>query len=112
MSGKDRRFGNLLARERKGEALNLTEDVEELYTHIKDLCDDIENGVELNKHDRAFLVAVIHEVILPASRRGRDSTAIGPKQYVCYLAELAKADYRKQNRRERVSHDTEYAIFK
>ena len=107
----DRKFATLLARAFKGDALDLTFDDVDVFVALETLRDDLANGVELNEHDRQLLIAVIDQFVLPASRRGRHSP-IGPKQYVHWLADIAKGDYREHEGRERVPAEIKYQIFK
>jgi hypothetical protein len=51
--------------------------------------------------DRQFLVWLIDQFRLPASRRGRRSP-IGPEQYVAWLVDTAKHDYLEHSGGERV----------
>jgi hypothetical protein len=67
-------------------------------------------GITLDPNECEELLGQIDELILPASRRGRRSP-IDAKQYVAYLADLAKRDYREHYGRERVSHKTEHRIY-
>ena len=67
-------------------------------------------GIFLDAIECVELMEEVDQIDLPASRRGRNSP-IGPKQHVAYLADLAKRDYLKQNRRKRVSRQINYRIY-